>query len=94
MRGQIVETASIEIFGPNARTTLIEPPLQVESHLFQTVQCADWLCGMLGRLSYFECDPIAKPESEIAQRYFGVRLKLSRESLYKALGLKLHFDAA
>lgn len=74
MRRKIVETASIEMFGPNARTTLIEPPFQVESHLFQTVQCADWLCGILGRLAYFECEPNAKPENETAQRYFGVRL--------------------
>lgn len=75
MRRQIVETASIEMFGQNRRTRLIEPPFQVESHLFQTVQCADWICGILGRLSYFECDAIARPENEVAERYFGNRLR-------------------
>lgn len=38
MRSQIVETASIEMFGDSSRNRLLEPPLQVESHLYQTVQ--------------------------------------------------------
>lgn len=75
MRAQIVETASIEMFGANSRTRLIEPPMQVESHLYQTVQCADWLCGIFGRLAYFECNPDGKPDHEQAERYFGGRVR-------------------
>ena len=75
MRSQIVETASIEMFGASSRANLIEPPLQVESHLYQTVQCADWLCGIFGRLAYYECDPKAKPENETAEKYFGDRIR-------------------
>ena len=29
---------------------LIEPPFQVESHLYQTIQAADWLATWIGRL--------------------------------------------
>lgn len=75
MRAQIVETASIEMFGVNARNRLIEPPMQVESHLYQTVQCADWLCGIFGRLAFHECDPESKPDNEIAERYLGSRIR-------------------
>lgn len=75
MRREIVETASIEMFGSSSRSRLIEPPLQVESHLYQTVQCADWLCGIFGRLAFFQCDPDAKPENRIAHRYFDDRLR-------------------
>lgn len=52
---------------------LIEPPMQVESHLYQTVQAADWICALLGRLSAYLLDP-AWSEYEWAQRYFAERL--------------------
>jgi len=83
MRSQIVEIASIEMFGANSRTRLIEPPLQVESHLYQTVQCADWLCGIFGRVAFHECDPGARPDHEIVERYFGDRIRkvVTRSSL-------------
>jgi hypothetical protein len=49
-RKQIVSTASIAMFGPDRRTRLIEPPIQAESHLFQTLQCATgfaaWWAGL------------------------------------------------
>jgi hypothetical protein len=70
MRKEIVETASLAMFGPDFRARLIEPPMQVESHLYQTVQCADWLCGLFGRLSHFECSPDDKPDFQIFQKYF------------------------
>ncbi len=75
MRSQIVETASIEMFGASSRAQLLEPPMQVESHLYQTVQCADWLCGLVGRLAFYKCDPPGKPDNEIAERYFGTRIR-------------------
>ena len=75
MRHEIVETASVEMFGPNSRSRLLEPPVEAESHLYQTIQCADWLCGLYGRLSYFECDPEGRPENAIAEKYFGTRVR-------------------
>jgi hypothetical protein len=75
LRGEIVETASIEMFGASLRSCLIEPPMQVESHLFQTVQCADWLCGLVGRLAHFSCEPEVKPDFSVVDQFFGERLK-------------------
>jgi len=74
-RKKIVETASIEMFGEHGRRCLIEPPTQVESHLYQTIQCADWLCALYGRLSHYTCEPEAKAGFHVFEKYFGERLK-------------------
>ena len=52
---------------------LIEPPMEVESHLYQTVQCADWICALLGRIAAYKFDP-AFEEFRWAPEYFGGRL--------------------
>lgn len=70
LRGEIVETASVAMFGDDARYRLIEPPVQVESHLYQTVQCADWLCGLFGRLAHYECEPTVKADYKAIHDYF------------------------
>lgn len=75
MRKEIVETASIAMYGNDSRSCLIEPPIQVESYLYQTVQCADWLCGIFGRLAYYSCLPTDKPEFDIFEKYFAARLQ-------------------
>lgn len=62
------------MFTARAGFRLLEPPMQVESHLYQTVQCADWICALLGRWSAFQTDP-AFAEFEWAERYFGDRLR-------------------
>ena len=46
-RKQIVAVASAEMFGPARRIRLIEPPIQAESYLYQTLQRADWICGLV-----------------------------------------------
>lgn len=51
-RKQIVATASSEMFGRARRNRLIEPPIQAESHLYQTLQCADWICGLVGSVPF------------------------------------------
>jgi hypothetical protein len=76
MRKEIVETASIAMYGVDPRSCLIEPPIQVESYLYQTVQCADWLCGLYGRLAYYDCLPTDKPGFDVFEKYFASRLKV------------------
>lgn len=73
-RKQIVATASVEMFGLSARRRLIEPPIQAESHLFQTLQCADWICGLAGRLGAHVCRPEEYPELDWTIKYFQKRL--------------------
>ncbi|MBP8174548.1 MAG: hypothetical protein KAY06_11190, partial [Aeromonadaceae bacterium] len=86
-RRKIVEAASVEMFGSQARRSLIEPPAQVESHLYQTIQCADWLCALYGRLSHYLCEPVAKPEFQVFEKYFLERLKQSqRRSSIRTFG--------
>ena len=60
--------------GQEPRRNLIEPPFQAESHRYQTLQAADWIAGLVGRLGAFWADPSAFPENEIFRRYFGQRL--------------------
>lgn len=62
------------MFGEKKIYTLIEPPFEVDSKLYQTIQCADWICGLVGRIAYFQADQTAKPEWEIFQMYFNDRL--------------------
>ena len=74
MRAEIVEAASVAMFGNDQRRCLIEPPVAVESHLYQTIQCADWICGILGRLSNYWCETQNKSELADFQKYFGTRV--------------------
>lgn len=73
-RGQIVSEASIQMFA-ESRLTMIEPPIQAESHLFQTLQCADWLCGLLGRVGCYQSLPNAYKDYEWTEKYFRERLE-------------------
>ncbi|AIR89051.1 hypothetical protein LK03_07105 [Pseudomonas cremoricolorata] len=54
--------------------TLIEPPIQAESHLFQTIQCADWICGLIGRLTALSLAPDEYSELEPFDKYFSARI--------------------
>lgn len=66
---------------------LIEPPFEVDSKLYQSVQCADWVCGLIGRLSYFEEEPESKPEWALFKTYFYDRVKrIERRSSIRSFG--------
>jgi hypothetical protein len=73
-RTQIVTEASIQMFA-ESRSTMVEPPIQAESHLFQTIQCADWLCGLVGRVGCYDALPGEYPELDWTAKYFVHRLK-------------------
>ncbi|MBJ9756643.1 DUF3800 domain-containing protein [Burkholderia cepacia] len=72
-----VEACTLAMFEDQSEKcrTLIEPPLQGESHLFQTLQCADWICGLVGRLAAFSVAPAEYAEWEIFHKYFHDRLQ-------------------
>lgn len=55
-RDRILTMAGISMFGTGIATQLLEPPFQVESHRFQTIQAADWICGLVGRLGAYWAD--------------------------------------
>lgn len=66
------ETAAFMFSNDNA-TRLIEPPMEAKSHLYQTIQCADWICALLGRISAYRLDPDFQ-EFNWAPHFFGKRL--------------------
>ena len=74
LRRQIVAEASKQMFGEAART-MIEPPIQAESHLFQTLQCADWLCGLIGRIGCYQVLPAEYGDLNWTEKYFTSRLR-------------------
>lgn len=75
LRKEIVEASGRTMFGTDSRKNLIEPPIQAESHLYQTLQCADWICGLLGRYGCFYLLPDQYADLEWADKYFIARLR-------------------
>ena len=74
-RAALTTEASRLMFGsPQPRRNLIEPPFQLESHRYQTLQAADWIAGLVSRLGAFWADPNSFPENEVFQKYFQSRL--------------------
>jgi hypothetical protein len=75
LRYEIVKGAAQSMFGADGRKNLIEPPVQAESHLYQTLQCADWICGLVGRLTRYEVESQHFPDHKIFETYFSDRLR-------------------
>jgi hypothetical protein len=74
-REALITEASRAMFHPDHPCTcLIEPPVQVESHRYQTVQAADWICGLVGRLGAYWADPVSFPDFIWAENLFGPRV--------------------
>jgi hypothetical protein len=74
LRKQIVAEASRQMFGEPMKT-MIEPPIQAESHLYQTLQCADWLCGLIGRVGCYQVLPEEYEELSWTEKFFASRLR-------------------
>lgn len=72
-RTQIVKNAIYEMHQQD-KYQLLEAPVQVDSKLYQTIQCADWLCAIYGKIQYFEAEPNNKPEYELFKTYFNDRI--------------------
>ena len=74
-RSALITAAGRSMYGKNEpRRYLIEPPFHVESHRYQTLQAADWIAGLVGRLGAIWADPAAYPENEVFRRYFEHRV--------------------
>lgn len=74
----MIAQASRDMFGGvQPRRSLIEPPFQLESHRYQTLQAADWVAGLIGRLGAYWADPDSYRENDVFRRYFENRLQLA-----------------
>lgn len=70
-RDALITEAAIAMYSPiEPRRCLIEPPFQVESHRYQTMQAADWIAGLVGRFGAVWKAPAEYPENEIFRTYF------------------------
>lgn len=74
-RAEHVEAASKTMFGAESVGCLIEPPIQAESHLYQTLQCADWICGLIGRLGAYRIRADEYADLEWSEKFFGERIE-------------------
>lgn len=74
-RSELVNEAARVMFNPDSpRDRIIEPPFQAESHRYQTLQAADWIAGLVGRISAVEAEPAQFQEFQVHRKYFHSRL--------------------
>ena len=74
-RDAVLTAVARDMYGRGEpRRRLIEPPFHLESHRYQTVQAADWIAALVGRLGAFRAEPEAWPENAVFRRYFEERL--------------------
>lgn len=74
-RLKLLEAASKTMFGGNPARYLMEPPFEVESHLYQTVQAADWIATLVGRIEAFRVAPDQYSDWEWAERLYGPKVQ-------------------
>jgi hypothetical protein len=70
-RLELLESAARTMFGVDPTPQLIEPPFEVESHLYQTVQAADWVAAILGHLWAYRLKPKEYPDLAVFEKFFG-----------------------
>lgn len=74
-RSALITQASLDMFGGSPpRRNLIEPPFQLESHRYQTIQAADWIAALIGRVGAYRVDPVSYSEYVVFKKYFEQRL--------------------
>ena len=69
-----IEAAGKEMFGLAPQYSLLEPPYQLESQIYQNLQCADWFCGLFNRICSWRVSPGEYPDFKCFEIYFGARL--------------------
>lgn len=73
-RAQLMISAQKTMYGQDGARGLMEPPYQVESHLYPSVQMADWISSIVGSLWSYKTRPTEFPDEEWAEKYFSARL--------------------
>ncbi len=81
-RTEIVKNAIYEMH-QQQKYQLIEAPVQVDSKLYQTVQCADWLCAIYGKIAFYDVEPQSKPDYLIFKEFFADRIAKAHNRIYE-----------
>ncbi len=74
-RKMMIETCGIEMFGISNRTSLLEPMFHADSHLYQTVQFADWIAAIIGKYETYNARPDEYTDYQKFHHYFDKRLQ-------------------
>jgi len=70
-RENLITRAAQSMYGKTERRRqLIEMPFHLESHRYQTLQAADWIAGLVGRLGAIWTEPAAYAENDVFRKYF------------------------
>lgn len=90
-RLMLLEAAAKTMFGNQPTRHLIEPPLQVESHLYQTIQAADWIATLTGRLLAHRIEPQQYADWEWTERLVGTKIDAysTHSSLWRPTATKV-----
>jgi len=73
-RHEVITQACMTMYGHDDCQRILEPPFAVESHRYQTCQCADWVSGLIGRWTAYQSQPEMYADWAWTQQYFGTRL--------------------
>lgn len=74
-RLKLLEAASKTMFGSEPAKRLMEPPFEVESHLYQTVQAADWIATLIGRIEAYRVAPDQYGDWAWAEELYGEKVR-------------------
>ena len=85
LRPAFITEASRSMYGgAERRRRLIEPLFHLESHRYQTIQAADWIAALIGRLGAIWAKEEEFPENFAFRRHFEHRInRLSRRSGFR-----------
>lgn len=73
-RKELLVCASKTIYGRNPAKRMLCPPFEVESHVNQPIQAADWICAILGRLWAHELQAHQYEDHEKTRNYYWDRI--------------------
>lgn len=84
--------------------TIVEPPCMAESHMYQTLQAADWVCAVLGNIAHAAFEEEGRKQRECFQEYFiehinkttkvGTLKQFEKQSKGKTTTMSLAFEKA
>jgi len=69
-RDSLVTVTQQKMYRKNPRWTLLEASTQVESHRYQLMQAADWICALIGRIETYHTRKQEYPEYDWTDKYF------------------------
>lgn len=73
-RRKLIRAAAIQMYGSLHGRHLLEQPFEVESQLYNNIQAADWICGLIGRVAARQVDPAAWKDMSWARQKFGSQI--------------------